>query len=196
MNFLDHLYLSGDNPAIQVGNFIGDFVKGKNLSDQFEPGIVKGIDLHRAIDEYTDHHPVVFESKIRLRSKYRHYAPVLVDMYYDHILARNWNDYHDMLLPDYADQVYATLESYKAILPMQVNHMLPYMIRGNWLVNYGKIEGIKQALTGMSRRTKFKSNMEKADEDLLEHYDAFENEFRLFFPDLVTFAKEFFYPIE
>ncbi len=191
MNFLAHLYLSGDNPAIQVGNFIGDFVKGKNISERFEADIVKGIDLHRGIDEFTDHHPVVLESKIRLRPKYRHYSSVLVDMYYDHILARNWNDYHDMLLADYADKMYDTLVSYKSILPEEVNHMLPFMIRGNWLVNYREIEGIKQALTGMSRRTKFKSNMEQADVELRDHYDAFEKEFKIFFPDLKMFCENF-----
>lgn len=191
MNFLAHLYLSGDNPAIQVGNFIGDFVKGKDLSNRFESDIVKGINMHRAIDEYTDHHPVVLESKIRLRPKYRHYSAVLVDMFYDFFLARNWDDYHPMFLPDYADKIYSTLENYKSVLPDEVNHMLPYMVRGNWLVNYGKIEGIKQALAGMSRRTKFKSNMENAHEDLVEHLDAFENEFRIFFPDLCAMAKGF-----
>ena len=90
MNFLAHIYLSGDDPNIQLGNFIGDFVKGRNLVEQFGHEIAKGIELHRAIDEFTDKHPIVKLSKVRLREKYRHYAPVIVDIFYDHYLAKNW----------------------------------------------------------------------------------------------------------
>src|SRR5690349_12341831 len=100
MNFLAHIFLSGDDPEIMVGNFIGDFVKGRNLDDRFSSGIVKGIELHRAIDEYTDSHPVVAQSKNRLRPKYRHYAPVIVDVFYDHFLAKNWKNYHPTSLED------------------------------------------------------------------------------------------------
>ncbi|MEQ8424061.1 MAG: DUF479 domain-containing protein, partial [Cyclobacteriaceae bacterium] len=91
MNFLAHIYLSGDNAQLMIGNFIGDFVKGKNLSARYNPDVVLGIELHRAIDEYTDSHDVVQKSKVRLRPKYRHYSGVIVDMFYDHFLAKNWN---------------------------------------------------------------------------------------------------------
>ena len=95
MNFLAHIYLSGTNPKTMVGNFIGDFVKGRNVLEQFEADIAKGIELHRSIDEFTDHHPVVQISKMRLRPKYRHYAAVIVDIFYDHLLSRFWSNYHD-----------------------------------------------------------------------------------------------------
>src|SRR5690606_17104395 len=104
MNFLAHVYLSGDNPKIMVGNFIGDFVKGGRLSERFEKDIARGIELHRAIDDFTDSHAVVLKSKERLRPKYRHYSPVIVDMFYDHILARHWNDYHPQSLPAFAEE--------------------------------------------------------------------------------------------
>ena len=102
MNFLAHLYLSADDPEIQLGNFIGDFVRGRDLSTRFSVGIVTGILLHREIDEFTDRHEVVKRSKDRLRPKYRHYAPVIIDMFYDHHLAVNWNAYHHQPLPDFA----------------------------------------------------------------------------------------------
>src|SRR6188768_77560 len=102
MNFLAHLYLSGNDNKIMVGNFIADFVKGRVALNQFEPAIIRGIELHRAIDEYTDNHPVVTISKNRLRPTYRHYSGVIVDVFYDHFLARNWNTYHSDLLPDFA----------------------------------------------------------------------------------------------
>jgi acyl carrier protein phosphodiesterase len=91
MNFLAHLHLSGNNPNIMLGNFMGDFVKGKSYRQQYEPEIIKGIELHRSIDEFTDSHPVVTESKNRLRPTYRHYSGVIVDVFYDHFLAANWN---------------------------------------------------------------------------------------------------------
>jgi acyl carrier protein phosphodiesterase len=184
MNFLAHWYLSGDNAKIMIGNFIGDFVKGRNLAVQFESEIVKGIEIHRAIDAFTDTHPVVSVSKKRLRPKYRHYAPVIVDVLYDHFLARYWNQYHPDPLEKFADHAYQTIEKHFALLPKEVQHMLPYMIRGNWLVHYGQLEGIQRALTGISRRTTHVSHMDEAINDLREHYDLFKVEFEEFFPDL------------
>ena len=191
MNFLAHLYLSGDDRHTMVGNFMGDFVRGRNLHEQFEPRIVKGIELHRAIDEFTDKHPVVSQSKIRLRPKYRHYAPVIVDVFYDHFLARNWNTYHTQDLLQYAHQAYQTLREFDDILPDRLKQMLPYMINGNWLLNYAQVEGIQRALTGMARRTPFDSKMDESVNDLRQHYAEFKAEFESFFPELVQFCEEF-----
>lgn len=191
MNFLAHIYLSFDNPKVMVGNFIGDFVKGRNLLDQFEPEIVKGINLHRTIDEFTDHHPIVSESKRRLRPKYRHYAAVIVDVFYDHFLSRYWNDYHPELLSTYSSKTYNTLEQYWEILPEGVKYMLPHMKKDNWLLNYGKLEGIERTLTGMSQRTRHESKMEQSIAELEEYYEAFKKEFELFFPDLIRQSEHF-----
>lgn len=185
MNFLAHLYLSGDNPSILIGNFIGDFVKGKNLAEKVGSEIAKGIELHREIDFFTDQHPIVTESKKRLRPKYHHYSGVIVDVFYDHYLAKNWNDYHQELLPDYANRIYDLIQKHSAILPDRVNMMLPYMIKGNWLVNYAKPEGIHRALTGMARRTPFESKMDESISDLKENYEEFKTEFTTFFPELI-----------
>ncbi len=102
MNFLAHLFLSGNNAEIMVGNFIGDFVRGKNFHEQYSPSIALGIELHREIDEFTDNHSVVLESKKRLRPKYRHYSPVIIDMFYDHVLAKNWSAHSTTPLDQYA----------------------------------------------------------------------------------------------
>jgi acyl carrier protein phosphodiesterase len=189
MNFLAHLYLSGPYDEIKIGNFIGDFVKGRNLSEQYGAGIAKGVDLHREIDYFTDHHLIVQESKNRLRPKYRHYSPVIVDVFYDHFLAHHWNDYSDQLLPDFADKTYDLMEKNYKVLPEQVNFMLPYMIKGNWLVNYSKLEGIHRALSGMARRTPYESKMDEATEDLRLNYSGFEKEFMQFFPELISFSN-------
>lgn len=182
MNFLAHLYLSGDDPKIMVGNFIGDFVKGKNVGGRFEKDIAFGIELHRSIDEFTDHHDIVRTSKKRIRDKYRHYSGVIVDMYYDHFLANQWSQLHPEPLASFAERSYDIMTQHKSVLPEQVNQLLPYMISGNWLVGYGYVEGIGRALSGMSRRTPFQSKMEEAVTDLREHYELFRNEFLEFIP--------------
>jgi len=190
MNFLAHLYLSGNRTKIMVGNFIGDFVKGRNLNGRYEPEIVAGIEMHRATDHFTDHHPMVAQSKNRLRPKYRHYSGVIVDVFYDHFLARNWNQYHDQILPDFARRTYAIIQQHNAILPNEVRQMLPYMIQGNWLVNYARVEGINRALSGMASRTPYKSMMEEATVDLEASYEEFKKEFATFFPILQRWADQ------
>ena len=188
MNFLAHLYLSGDNERVMVGNFIGDFVKGRNALEGYEREIVLGIELHRSIDLFTDKHQVVAESKNRLRPKYRHYSGVIVDVFYDHFLATEWPSFHPELLSDYAERVYHTIERFDAILPQAVKYMLPYMTKGNWLVNYSKVEGIHRALSGMAQRTSHESKMDEAMGDLVRHYEDFKKEFHEFFPELKSYS--------
>ena len=196
MNYLAHAYLSFNLPDVLVGNMISDFVKGRNLHERFEPEVAKGIHLHRAIDEFTDSHPVVSQSKSRLRARYRHYAPVIVDIFYDHYLARNWNSHHALPLADFARQTYQTLEDRREQLPETVKQLLPYMTKGNWLVGYAQIEGIQRALTGMTRRTRFDSHMDEAVHELREFYDEFGTEFEVFFPDLKEYARTFLEGLE
>ena len=188
MNFLAHLHLSGDDPKIMVGNFIGDFVKGKNLPGRYESGITFGIGLHRSIDEFTDRHPIVKASKQRLWEKYRHYSGVIVDMFYDHFLSSNWDAFHSRPLIEYSVSAYSILLAHQAILPERIARILPYMVKGNWLVGYGTIDGIGQALSGMAQRTPFKSKMEEATKDLNDHYPLFKQEFMQFFPELKSFS--------
>ena len=183
MNFLAHLFLSGENEKVKVGNFIGDFVKGNQL-EKYDAEIQIGIKLHREIDYYTDSHPVVLESKKRLRPKFGHYSPVIVDVFYDHFLAKNWHSYMPVELKKYTTIFYQMIKGYSSVIPQAVNNMLVYMSETDWLYNYQFLEGIDRALTGMSRRTKFESKMEVAAKSLEEHYDLYENEFRIFFPQL------------
>lgn len=190
MNFLAHAYLSGENRNVLLGNFIGDFIKGRQALGQFEPEVVMGVELHRAIDAFTDNHPVVHESKVRLREKYRHYAGVIVDVFYDHFLAADWRTFHSTPLSQFADQTYETIRSFSEILPAPFARMLPHMISGNWLLNYARIGGIHRALSGMASRTPYHSRMEEASSDLREHYDDFKGEFDQFFPQLKAFAEE------
>jgi acyl carrier protein phosphodiesterase len=191
MNFLAHIYLSGENTKLLMGNFIADFVKGKNALELFDPDVQKGIYLHRTIDAFTDTHAVVHESKARLRPKYRHYAGVIVDVFYDHFLARNWNNYHHEPLADFSTRTYQIIQRHQSILPERVKAFFPYMVRGNWLLNYSQVEGIARALTGMSRRTPYESKMDEAVNELVQYYNQFNAEFELFFPDLKDHVKNF-----
>ena len=190
MNFLAHAYLSGDDELILLGNFIGDFIKGRQALNQFDPGVIRGVELHRAIDEFTDNHPVVHESKDRLRPGYRHYAGVIVDVFYDHYLATHWSDFHHQSLETFAADTYRTVGAFEASLPASFKEMLPYMIRGNWLVSYREIPGVHRTLSGMASRTPYDSKMEMASTDLRRHYDDFRLEFEKFFPALKAFAEE------
>ena len=190
MNFLAHLHLSGDNTSIMLGNFIGDFIKGKNLVEKVGVEMAKGIELHREIDFFTDEHQIVAESKKRLRPKYRHYSGVIVDVFYDHFLAKNWNSYHPQPLEDYADYVYDVIQKNAALLPERVNMMMPYMIKGNWLVNYATLNGIHRTLTGMTRRTPYESKMDESISELQENYEDFKSEFEAFFPELEKHCKD------
>lgn len=190
MNFLAHAHLSGDDKKILVGNFIGDFIKGRQALNQFEKQIIRGVELHRAIDEFTDNHPVVDQSKDRLRAAYRHYAGVIVDVFYDHYLATQWSQYHDQTLETFAANTYSTVESFSPVLPAAFNEMFPYMVSGNWLVSYRDITGVHRALSGMAQRSPYNSKMERASTDLRNHYDDFRLEFQKFFPQLKAFAEE------
>ena len=190
MNFLAHVYLSGSNQEIMLGNFIGDFVKGRDLSGTFGSAIANGIQLHRAIDEFTDHHPVVKQSKNRLRPTYRHYSGVIVDIFYDHFLAANWRKYSGEPLEQYANRVYQIVLGHSYIVPERVNQLLPHMMRGNWLVNYAHLDSIQRVLSGMARRATFESKMELATDDLRIHYPAFKSEFDAFFPELKKYCDQ------
>ncbi|MEA1785387.1 acyl carrier protein phosphodiesterase [Arenibacter sp. GZD96] len=188
MNFLAHIYLSFDDDEITIGNFIADSIKG-NKFQHLSKGIQKGILLHRAIDTFTDAHPTVRISTKRLHAHYSHYSRVIVDIFYDHFLAVNWQLYSQTPLPVFVDQFYDLLQENFEVLPEGTQRMMPYMISDNWLLNYAKMEGIAKVLNGMNRRTQHRSKMNLAISDLETHYEEFQNEFSSFFEELIIFSK-------
>ena len=188
MNFLAHLYLSGNNTDLMIGNFIADHIRGNKFS-HFKEGIQKGIFLHREIDTFTDAHDIVRKSKRRLHERYGHYDGVIIDIFYDHFLAKNWNTYSQISLDIYVSSVYKLLEENFEILPEKTQEILPYLKKYNWLYNYQFAKGIQEVLNGMNKRTKGKSKMNLASEDLLIHYQLLEDDFTLFFEDLRDFCN-------
>ncbi len=188
MNFLAHIYLSGEDELVTIGNFMADGIRGKQYK-QYPEKIQTGILLHRAIDSFTDAHPTVRRSTKRLHKNYSHYSGIIVDILYDHFLAKNWKDYSDIPLDTYVDRFYDSLEEHFELLPLRIQKMMPYMIADNWLLSYASIDGIAKVLEGMNRRTKNRSKMNNAVNELAEYYKEFEEEFTLFFKDLIDYSE-------
>ncbi len=189
MNFLAHLYLSGSNTNILIGNFIADSVRGNKFT-HFRPEIQQGILLHRQIDTFTDAHKIVRKSKRRLHERYGHYDGVIIDLFYDHYLAKNWNDYSAIPLDVCTKSVYKLLRDNFDILPEKTQNLLPNMTESNWLYKYKSFEGMKAVLNGMNRRTNQKSKMNLAIEDLQNSHKDFEDDFTLFFKELCIFSAK------
>ena len=189
MNFLAHIYLSGDNDYIKIGNFMADGIRGKHF-EEFPIDIQKGITLHRAIDTFTDAHPVFRQSTKKLHARYHHYAGVIVDVFYDHFLAKNWSVYSNENLEEFIQNFYESLRQNQAVLTEKTIGFMPYMFKQNWLSSYQTIEGINSILTQMDGRTKNKSKMRFATEELQEFYSDFEEEFTTFFRDLQQHVQQ------
>jgi len=184
MNFLAHLYLSGSDQSIMIGNFIADSVKGKEVL-QYSSEIQKGVQLHRFIDQYTDTHTIIHEAKQIIAPYFGKYNAVVLDIYMDHFLAKDWSSYSSVKLSAFASVVYEILQEEIHALPQRVQELLPYMIRQDWLSNYANFEGLDLVFRGMSKRAAFESHMEDATGILREHYAEMQQCFDLFFPQLV-----------
>lgn len=189
MNFLGHFYLAGDSESLIVGNFIADFVKGKKYN-KYPKDISEGIIMHRSIDYFTDQHPMFRQSRNRLRENHGLFSGVIVDMFYDHVLAKNWNQYSSQGLKDYSQHIYEVIEKYWSDLPVESQYMLPFMRDHNWLLRYAEVDGIHRSLEGMSRRTKYPNRMNVATVELKKHFDQFETEFKVFFEDIREAFKD------
>jgi acyl carrier protein phosphodiesterase len=187
MNFLAHLYLSNNNKNILIGNFIADHIKGNNYQG-FSKEIQQGIFLHREIDTFTDAHKVVRISKRRLHERYRHYDGVIIDIFYDYFLAKNWANYSAIPLDIYANKMYDFFGKKAPELPEKSQQFIKYMIEYNMLFNYQYLDALEKVLNGMNRRTKGKSQMHLAIGDLKNLEKELEEDFTLFFEDLRRFV--------
>jgi acyl carrier protein phosphodiesterase len=188
MNFLAHIYLSGSSDLLKIGNFMADGVRGKQYL-AFDSEIQKGIVLHRAIDTFTDAHPLFRKCTKRLHSTYHHYSGVIVDVFFDHFLAKNWNKYSEITLEDFVNNFYTSLTIFETHLTEKAKMMKPYMIQQNWLLSYQSIDGIEKILTQMDRRTKNRSMMRNSVTELKQYYTEFEDDFKDFFRELLDFSS-------
>ncbi|MCW3093783.1 MAG: hypothetical protein JWP81_4852 [Ferruginibacter sp.] len=188
MNYLAHAYLSFNQPAIVTGNMISDFVKGKKKFD-FSPGIQKGIALHRAIDDFTDFHPVTQVAKQYFRKDYRLYSGAFVDVLYDHFLANDPDEFSERVdLGSFCQSTYTILQNNTIGMPPKFLQILPFMQQHNWLYHYSSREGIERSFGGLVRRAAYLNESAIAFEIFNEYYDELGDCYRLFFPDLKKFA--------
>ena len=190
LNFLAHALLSGNNNEMLLGNFVADSVKGKMLENYGE-AFRQGVKLHRAIDHFTDTHPVVITCNRLVQPHFRKFSGVVTDIYFDHFLARHWNTFSCRPLSEFVSEVYDLLTQNFNRLPPRSQRIIPWMIERNWLEGYANFEMLERAFLGMSNRTKFESGMTKAVEVLRLEYVFLEKCFLEFFPQLQNFSSEF-----
>jgi len=189
MNYLAHAYLSYQQPHILVGNMISDFVKGAQKS-LYVASVQRGIELHRAIDSFTDEHPVTAKAKSIFRPHYRLYSAPLMDIIYDHFLANDQNEFPNGSLLPFTNNVYQTLEKETAHLPQRFLPVFTYMRMENWLYHYRTLDGIGKSLRGLVRRATYINDSSKAEELLQTHYNDLQQCYAEFFPDVKQMAKQ------
>ena len=191
MNYLAHTYLSGENDDIKIGNFLGDWVKGSDYL-KYSEDIRTGILLHRNIDSFTDSHPIVHLSASRFIPRYAKYSGVIIDILYDHFLAKNWSDFCDMPLPEYVSKMHNLMLNNFEILPERLQNYLPGFMNERWIERYATIEGIRDVLDTMSKRTSLPNETEFAISVIEAYYDDFRHEFYDFFGQIIEYIEEKF----
>lgn len=190
MNWLAHLRLAPADPLLRLGNLCGDFVRGVDVA-ALRPELQRGIHQHRAVDAFVDAHAIVRRSRERLDPPFRRLAGVLVDVFYDHYLARDWHRLGDgRPLPEFAASVHALLREHEPLLPPRLVQALPWMERQGWLVGYAQIDGIEAVLRRMAQRLSRPTPLGEGAAQLRAHYEALEGDFAAFWPELVEFARD------
>ncbi|MGD8235915.1 MAG: ACP phosphodiesterase [Chromatiales bacterium] len=188
MNYLAHLYLSDSDPESLVGSLMGDFVKGR-IGEEFEPSLRQGILLHRKIDTYTDSHPLIRRSKARISPEFRRYAGILVDIFFDHFLATQWNHWSDTPLDEFASAVYDILRERQETFPERMQRSMRYMVSNRLLQSYRKTGGVHQALRGIETRLRRPSRLGDSISELEENYEVLSSDFEQFFPLLIDYVQ-------
>jgi acyl carrier protein phosphodiesterase len=183
MNYLAHLYLSGDNPEIRFGNFIGDAIKG-NKYLQLPDNIGAGVLLHRKIDAFTDQHILIKSAKKYISSEFGHYKGVVIDVFFDHFLSKNWDKYHSEPLKNFLDKVKSAFETYKRFLPIEKLEYYERFLQKSYLYEYQTYEGIEKTLLGLEKRIGYKVPLAKAIEDLKSNTEELEKIFFVFLDEI------------
>ena len=191
MNVLAHIYLSGDSEKIIIGNYIGDYVKGRDYL-KYADQIRKGIFLHRHIDAFTDRHPVVHRSKILFTRKYHKYSGVITDIIYDHFLTKEWNFFSRRPLESVTYSFYRAMVNNFDILPDKVREMMPFFIINNWIESYQTKSGIRQVLSTLSKKSSLPNETGFAMKALKKNYYSLQDDFMEFFPQLIDYVENDF----
>lgn len=188
MNYLAHLYLADGTPDSLLGNLMADFLRG-DTPDRFSPAVQAGIRLHRLVDAYTDTHPVVLECKRIVQPPFRRFAGIITDVAWDYFLARDWHQHAPEELGEFTGRVYALLEERHEALPERLQRLAPRMIAGDWLRSYGTLDGACAVFPRAARLLKRENCLAEAGPVFRHHCDEWEDAFRRFFPDLVSYVR-------
>lgn len=188
MNFLAHLYLSGPREAVLLGNFLADFIR-KAEESRYPAPVRRGIRLHRLIDTYTDHHPLVVQGTRRLRKLHGHYAPVIIDVFYDYFLSRNWSSFSDLSLADFSAWAYSALRRQNLLLPKPIAGQLEHMIADDWLTGYGDPDRLAGVFRRLRRRMSRPELLTGVMQTLETETPTLEPEFLAFFPEAIRYVN-------
>ena len=189
MNYLAHIRLAGDDPECLIGNFLGDFVKGRLPEDCYTPGIRRGIMMHRRIDAWTDSHEITRECVRLISPERRRWGRVILDIFYDHLLAVNWESYSNESLRDFLDRAYGIILGAADIFPERAAARIITIIEDGWIEKYRSISGLSVVFEGMSRRVRRKNPLSGSERELVAHYDEMNEHFNRFFPEILEYAK-------
>ncbi len=192
MNYLAHLFLSPDEPQVQLGGLIADFTRGRldTLARQYPPRVMRGIELHRKIDRFTDDNHWVQRSKARFPSGYRRFAGILVDILYDHFLSRSWSDYTGRDRLEFIQQVYRRLAEHRQLLPPNLQQLAPRMSEEDWLGSYHDLEVIGFVYGRMASRLGRPTCLDGAIDEVKANYPLLADDFNHFFPQLVDYVRQ------
>lgn len=188
MNYLVHLYLAGDDPGLQLGSMMGDFVKGPVPKD-YPADIRLGLKLHRRIDSFAQISTPCRLSRRRLHDRYGHVRSVMVDIFYDHFLARNWTDYHPDSLEVFAANFYRILREGQEWLPQELARLAPRMTARNWLVAYREKPAVERALQNLASRLSRPTPLGEGLQELDRHEADLQQDFRQFMLEAEDFSN-------
>jgi acyl carrier protein phosphodiesterase len=187
VNFLAHIYLAGENDEHVIGQVMADFLE-RGWRDRVSEGVLRGIRNHQQVEMFTDRHEVFRRSRDRLPKELRRYAGIVVDIFYDHVLAQNWDQFHSVALDEFAQSRYRILGSQPDQLTDRLSRALPHIVSNDWLTSYREMDGIERALHGLSKRLKRENPLAEAGLVLRREPAGFEQDFMEFFPELEAFA--------
>jgi acyl carrier protein phosphodiesterase len=189
LNYLAHLFIAGESEEAKLGGILGDFEKGSVIGKYNRETEIE-IQLHRKIDFYTDNHPIVKSAKKLLTEEKRRYGNVLLDVFYDHLLAQKWKNYNNVSLNDFAERAYSILLRNMDILPNKLSEIVPVMIQQDWLTSYQEFSGFEKAIIRISKRLRQGNILTECISDIKTNYSALSLSFDEFFPQLIDHVGE------
>ncbi|MDD2984449.1 MAG: acyl carrier protein phosphodiesterase [Crocinitomicaceae bacterium] len=187
MNYLGHLYFSNNDSELMTANLFGDFVKGRDLS-AYQPKVQEGILLHRKIDSFIDQSETVLILMRKLYASLPKVSSVAIDLFFDHLLAKNWNQFHPVPLDDFLNQYYQNIQLSEQLYAAKFIGMMQKLIEHNWISYYPTLYGLEKSCQGVSSRISFPNELKNGKIVFLEYEEEITDTFFQFMKE----ANEYF----